>query len=36
MKCQNLFSWKNNKIYIINVSSAEVAQSVVKVKILNL
>ena len=31
MKCQNLFSGKN-KINIINLSSAEFAKSVVKVK----
>ena len=29
MKCQNLFSWKNKK-NIINLSSAEFAQRVVK------
>ena len=33
MKCQNLFSGKN-KENIINVSSAELAQTVVKVKLL--
>ena len=30
MKCQSLFSWKNKK-NIINLSSAEYAQGVVKV-----
>ena len=31
MKCQILYSWKNKK-QIINLSSAELAQRVVKVK----
>ena len=33
MKCQNLFSGKNKK-NIINLSSAELAQRVVKVKMI--
>ena len=32
MKCQNLFSWKNKKKYIIDLSSAELAQKVVEAK----
>ena len=34
MKRQNLFSGENNK-YITNLSSAELAQRVVKVKLIN-